>query len=210
MIPAQADAAVQDAFKQTALEPRLEEAQAGQRVVFVVDAAHFILAPFLGMLWCFARVFIRAPAGRQRFTVLGALNAITPELVLVTNDTYITACTVCELLRRIAALHLTVPITVVLDKARYQQCQLVEALATALHIELLYLPAYSPNCNLIERLWKLVNKKCLYSTYYAHFADFKHTISTCLSQAHTTHKQELDSLLTLRFQSFKESQVMAG
>jgi len=77
MIPAKADAEVQDAFKQTELEPRLEEAQAGQRAVFLVEAAHFVLAPFLGMLCCFARVFIRAPAGRQRFNVLGALNAIT-------------------------------------------------------------------------------------------------------------------------------------
>jgi transposase len=210
MIPAKADAEVQDAFKKAELEPRLEEAQAGHRAVFFVDAAHFVLAPFLGMLWCFTRVFIRAPAGRQRFNVLGALNAITHELVLVTNDTYITACTVCELLRRLAALHLTVPITVVLDNARYQQCHLVEALAASLQIELLYLPAYSPNLNLIERVWKFVKKTCLYSTYYAHFADFKHAIFTCLSQAHTTYKKELDSLLTLRFQSFKKSQVMAG
>ena len=210
MIPAKADAEVQDAFKKTELEPRLEEAQAGQRTVFVVDAAPFVLAPFLGMLWCFTRVFIRAPAGRQRFNVLGALNAITHELVLVTNDTYITACTVCELLRRIAALHLTAPITLVLDNARYQRCQLVEALAATLQIELLYLPAYSPNLNLIERVWKFVKRTCLYSTYYANFHDFKQAISTGLAQTHTTYKKELDSLLTLRFQSFKKSQVMAG
>jgi len=55
------------------------------------------------MLWCFARVFIRAPAGRQRFNVLAALNAITHELVMVTNDTYINASTVCELLHQLAA-----------------------------------------------------------------------------------------------------------
>ncbi len=79
MIPAKADVEVQEAFKTTQLEPRLEQAKAGQRAVFFVDAAHFVLAPFLGMLWCFARVFIRAPAGRQRFNVLGALNAITHE-----------------------------------------------------------------------------------------------------------------------------------
>src|SRR5271155_2491434 len=58
------------------LEPRLDEAKAGQRVVFFVDAAHFVLAPYLGMLWCFVRQFIRAPAGRQRFNVLGALRAV--------------------------------------------------------------------------------------------------------------------------------------
>jgi transposase len=209
MIPAKADVDVQEAFKATALEPRLKQAKAGQRAVFFVDAAHFVLAPFLGRLWCFARVFIRAPAGRQRFTVLGALNAITPELVRVTNDTYITASTVGELLRQLAARHLGVPITRVLDNARYQKCQLVEALAASLQIELLYLPAYSPNLNLIERVWKFVKKTCL-STYYANFHDFKHAISACLAQTQTTYQKELDSLLTLKFQTFKESQVMAA
>ena len=133
--------------------------------MFFVDAAHFVLAPFLGMLWCFARVFIAAPAGRQRFNVLGALNAITHELVTVTNDTYINAESVCELLRRLAALGLGMPITLVLDNARYQKCHVVQTLAETLQIELLYLPPYSPNLNLIERLWKLVKKKCLYSIY---------------------------------------------
>ncbi len=209
MIPAKADLAAQEAFKTNELEPRLAEAQAGQRAVFFGDAAHFVLAPFLGMLWCFTRLFLRAPAGRKRFNVLGALNAITHELVLVTNETYITATTVCELLRQLAALHLTVPITLVLDNARYQKCQLVEALAASLQIELLYLPAYSPNLNLIERLWKFVKKTCLYSKYYANFHDFKQAISACLAQTHTTYKKELDSLLTLKFQTFKESQIMA-
>ncbi len=64
MVPAKADVEAQQAFKQNELEPRLEQAKAGQRAVFFVDAAHFVLAPFLGVLWCFARVFIRAPAGR--------------------------------------------------------------------------------------------------------------------------------------------------
>lgn len=177
--------------------------------MFLGEAAHFVLAPFLGMLWCFTRLFLRAPAGRKRFNVLGALNAITHELVLVTHETYITATTVCELLRQLAALHLTVPMTLVLDNARYQKCQLVEALAASLQIELLYLPAYSPNLNLIERLWKFVKKTCLYSKYYANFHDFKQAISACLAQTHTTYKKELDSLLTLKFQTFKESQIMA-
>jgi transposase len=146
----------------------LAEAQAGQRAVFFVDAAHFVLAPFLGFLWCFARVFIPAPAGRQRFNVLAALNAVTHDLVWVSNDTYITAASVCALLQDLAALNLTVPITLVLDNARYQRCALVQDLAATLHIELLYLPAYSPNLNLIERLWKFVKKEALYSHYYSH------------------------------------------
>lgn len=136
--------------------------------------------------------------------MLGALNSITHELVMVTNDTYITADSVCELLRRIAKLNLGMPITLVLDNARYQKCNIVTALALQLKIDLLYLPAYSPNLNLIERLWKFVKKKVLYSKYYTNFSDFRGAITDCLSQTHTTHKAELDSLLTLNFQSFKK------
>ena|SRR5271157_4006594 len=202
MIPAKADPEVQAAYLETELEPRLAEAKAGQRAVFFVDAAHFVLAPFLGFLWSFVRVFIQAPCGRQRFNVLGALNAISHELITVTNDSYITSVQVCELLKKLADLHLTVPITLFLDNAAYQRCALVRETADRLHIELCFLPAYSPNLNLIERLWKFVRKQCLYSHYYADFAAFKTAISACLAQTHTTYKADLDSLLTLRFQRF--------
>lgn len=208
MIPAKADPDQQAAYLQETLEPRLAEAQAGKCAVYFVDAAHFVLAPFLGFLWCFVRVLIRAPAGRQRFNVLGALNAITHELITVTNTTYITAESICELLYKLAALNLGVPITLVLDNARYQKCALVQTVADRLHIELCYLPAYSPNLNLIERLWKFVKKQCLYSKYYADFAAFKAAIETCLSETHTKHKDALDSLLTLRFQTFEKAQFV--
>src|SRR5436190_23325351 len=79
------------------LEPRLEQAKAGTRAVFFVDSAHFVLRAYLGFLWCFARVFVRAPSGRQRFNVLGALNAITSQLITVTNESYINSMSVGEL-----------------------------------------------------------------------------------------------------------------
>jgi len=154
------------------------------------------------------RPHLQAPSGRQRFNVLGALNAITHELITVTNDTYITAETVCTLLQKLAALNLGVPITLFLDNARYQKCARVTTTAANLHIELCFLPAYSPNLNLIERLWKFVKKQCLYSKYYADFATFKGAIETCLSEIHTTHKSALDSLITLRFQTFKKAQLV--
>lgn len=115
-----------------------------------------MLAPFLGYLWCFTRIFIRALSGRQLFNVLGALHAITHELVTVTNETYINAQSVCDLLWKIARLNLDTPITFILDNARYQRCRVVKNLAAQVNIELVFLPAYSPNLNLIERLWKFV------------------------------------------------------
>ena len=208
MIPAKADPEAQAAYLEQEIQPRLAQAQAGRRAVFFVDAAHFVLAPFLGFLWSVVRVFIPAPAGRQRFNVLGALHALTHELITVSNDTYITAQTVCELLEKLAAQNLGVPITLFLDNARYQKCALVLATAARLHIELCFLPAYSPNLNLIERLWKFVKKQCLYSKYYADFATFQSAIVECLSQTNTTHKAALDSLITLRFQLFQQAQFV--
>lgn len=190
------------------LEPHLEEAQAGKRAVFFMDAAHFVLGAFLGYLWSAVRLFLPTPSGRQRWNVLAALNAITHEIVTVSNDTYITASSVCQLLEKLAALNLGVPITVFLDNARYQRCALVMEKAQSLHIELCFLPAYSPNLNLIERLWRFVKKKCLYSHYYEKFALFQTAITDCLEHTQTTYKTDLDSLLTPHFQLFQESQFV--
>ena len=118
--------------------------------MFFVDAAHFVFGTFLCCLWSFKRIFVRAASGRQRFNVLGAWNAVTRELIAVTNTTVVNTETMCELLRKIAALGFTGPITLVLDNARYQRNAVVQALAEQLSITLLYLPSYSPNLNLIE------------------------------------------------------------
>jgi len=205
-IPAKADIKAQMEFHDQKLQPRLEEAKAGKRVVYFVDAAHFVLGAFLGCLWSFVRVYVRTPSGRQRFNVLGAINAITKGLITVTNDTYITSIQVCELLRKIVNANIGIPVTLVLDNARYQRCKLVMELADELKIELLFLPPYSPNLNLIERLWKLVKKECLYSKYYENFVSFKKSIENILDNMNDTHQEKLQTLLTLNFQTFTEEQ----
>lgn len=83
------------------------------------------------------------------------------ELIRVTNHPYVTAETVCELLRKIAELGLGMPTTLVLDNARDPRCERVQSLARELQIELLFLPSYSPNLNLIERLGKFTKKEAL-------------------------------------------------
>jgi hypothetical protein len=125
MLPSKADVDEQEQFKTNQLEPVLDEAKQGQRSVYFMDAAHFVLAPFLGYLWRFCRLFIKAPAGRKRFNVLGALNAITHQLVTVTNDAYINSFSVCELLWKLRQMQPNQLITVILDNARYQKCERV-------------------------------------------------------------------------------------
>ncbi len=173
-----------------------------------MDAAHFVFGPFLGILWCFTRLFVKAPSGRERLNVLAALNAKTHALVTVTNQSYINAQSVCELLNQLAIRHGQTPITVVLDNARYQRCKLVQELAIRLGIELLFLPPYSPNLNLIERFWKFVKKHCLYSRYYPDSATFQQAILSFIATAPSMYKTELESLLTLKFQTFQDVPIV--
>lgn len=176
--------------------------------MYFVDAAHFVMGSFLGWLWCAVRMCVRAASGRQRYNVLGALHATTHELIRVTNDGYITSCTVCDLLRKIAALKLPTPITLVMDNARYQRCRLVQDLAKELNIDLLFLPSYSPNLNLIERLWKFVKKTALNSRRHANFAEFQAAIDDCLDRLTTDHQRALDTLLTHNFQTFENVSIL--
>lgn len=81
--------------------------------------------------------------------------------------------------------------------------------AAELGIELLFLPPYSPNLNLIERLWKFVKKEVLYGKYYEKFDGFQEAITNCLKETETTHKKALDSLLTLKFQTFAKTKIVA-
>lgn len=203
-------ARVQAQFRENQLEPCLQEARAGTRAVFFVDAAHFVWAPFLGCLWCLQRLFVRSATGRRRYNVLGAVNAVTHELFRVTNEGYINAETVCTLLRTLAAAGLGVPLTVVLDNVKYQRCELVQSLARSLGITLLFLPSYSPNLNLIERVWRFVRKRSLNSAYHSSFEAFQAAIDGCLENLGTTYKDEAATLLVHKFQTFDNVPILAA
>ena len=155
-------------------------------------------------------MFVRAASGRQRFNVLGAWNGVTRQFLAVTNTTVVNTGTMVELLRVIAAEGLVGPITVVLDNAKYQRNKVVQAEAAGLGIGLLYLPSYSPNLNLIERLWGFAKRRSVYGKYHANFASFRAAIEATLAGVHTTHAAELASLMTLRFQTFDDVSLLAA
>ena len=193
--------------------PPLEAAQslrpdAGH--VYFVDAAHFVFGTYLCCLWSFARIFVRAASGRQRLNVLGAWNAITRQLITVINTTVVNSETMCELLRKIAAQGLAGPITLVLDNARYQRNALVQALAKELGITLLFLPSYSPNLNLIERLWRFLRRRAIYGRYHPTFQQFQAAILDTIDRLPSDHADSLASLMTLRFQQFENVSLLAA
>lgn len=171
--------------------------------MFFVDAAHFVWQGYVGFLWCFCKIWFGSPSGRKRFNVLAALNAVSLEVLTVCNDSYIESWAVIDLLWKLRGRHrLTgLPISIVLDNASYQRSGIVRYLAMLMGIELIYLPSYSPNLNLIERLWKFVRKKCLASKQYDTFEGFCSAIQSCVEDAHINHADELASLLTWNFQT---------
>jgi transposase len=175
-----------------------------------VDAAHFVYGTYLCCLWSILRVFVRAASGRQRFNVLGAWDAVARTLTAVTNTAVVNTDTMCELLQAVAARGLAGPVTLVLDNARYQRNDVVKGRARELGIELLFLPSYSPNLNLIERLWRFTKRRAVYGKYHPTFADFRAAIQEVLDGVPTTHAEALASLMSLNFQEFEDVSLLAA
>jgi transposase len=181
----------------------LEEAKTGKRVVCFADAVHFVHGAFVACLWSLTRIFIPTPSGRNRYNVPGAIDAVSHDLVKVCNTTYINALSVCELLEKIALKHINIPIATVLDNAKYQRCDYVINKALGLGIELLFVPSYSPNLNIIERLWKWTKSDCLNCKYYSKFSEFVDAINCSLSKTENKeNKDKLDTQLSLNFQLY--------
>jgi transposase len=203
-------ARTQAEFLEQQLEPALAEARQGTAQLFFVDAAHFVMGSFLCHVWCLVRMMIRGASGRKRYSVMGAWNAGSNAVVTVTTATVVNAETMCVLLVKIAKLGLKGPVRLVLDNARYQHCDIVIDLAKTMNIELLFLPSYSPNLNLIERLWKFIKKDVLYARHYGTFAEFCAAIDCCLSKIATDHRKALKTLMTHKFQTFDKVSFLAA
>lgn len=171
-------------------------------ILLFMDASHFVLGcDFLGGVYSRTRRFVKTFSGRQRYNVLGAINFTTKKVHTVTNNTYITATEICQMLRLVASEYPGKKIHIVLDNARYQKCDMVSLLAKELSIDLVFLPPYSPNLNLIERLWKFTKGK-LRIKYYDDFVTFKQTIDDIIDGADNIFKEQISSLIGEKIQLF--------
>ena len=151
---------------------------------------------------------LKTNSGRNRLNILGAYSPDERDLISLSGRESCDGERVAQLLHKIRAANPGKRSLIVLDNAPYNHADPVSEAAKRLRIELLYLPTYSPNLNLIERFWKFVKKTCLYSKYYSDHLSFQQAIIECIEQAPHRHKDELASLLTLKFQSFKEVPVI--
>lgn len=180
----------------------MKKAEKGSISLLFLDASHFVMGcDFLGYLYGKVRRFVKTYSGRKRYNVLGAMDFVTKKVLTVANDSYITATEVCSMLQKISEEYTRKEVHVVLDNASYQKCSIVQELAKQLGIHLVYIPPYSPNLNLIERLWKFVKGE-LRSKYYNDFGLFQQKINSVINSTTQENKARVAKLIGEKIQLF--------
>ena len=199
-LPAKADPIAQRKFYDKTLKPLIEKAKSGVISLIYIDASHFVMGcNFLGYIYGVGRRLITTFSDRKRFNVLGALDFLTKKVTTITNDSYIRAAEVCDLLWKIALEYKGKDVYIVLDNASYQKCKEVQNFAAEININLIFIPPYSPNLNLIERFWKHVKGK-LRTRYFNNFQNFCETINSIVA----CKDHALDSLISDNVQFFDD------
>jgi transposase len=144
--------------------------------------------------------WIKSNTGRKRVNLLGSYSPISTTTEILQTTEPCTADTVIQLLVQIRQACLRANrIVVIMDNVRYQRAKKVKAYAEQAHIELLYLPSYSPNLNLIERLWDYLKDLLVRNHYYESFVLFCAMISSTLKTL-KDRKAEWLSRMTENFQ----------
>ena len=138
--------------------------------------------------------------GRRRLNILGAINMVDFSIVPLLTERNCDKEVIKVFLNETRKTYPKAKkITIFLDNARYQRNYEVQNHAKQLGIILKFMPPYSPNLCLIERLWKFFKKKVIKNRYYKTFDEF-HDFVCKFFQNWDKWKKELQSLLTLNFE----------
>jgi transposase len=183
--------------------PRKKGVLTRRRKVYFLDAAHLLHAaiPTRGWIKRTKSVILKTNSGRNRLNIIGAYSPDDQSLINWEGRESCDAERVAAVLQQIRRANPGKRLLVVLDNAPYNHAPAVTEAAKALRIELLYLPTYSPNLNLIERFWKFLKRKVARNRYHATFAEFRAAVQKVLNNF-SAYREELASLLTERFQLF--------
>ena len=184
----------------TMLEEKLVD-NSGKTAVFYADATHPQHNTHCSYGWIKKgqNKEIKTNTGRRRVNINGAVNAKEPTEIVIDESESIDANSTVRLLTNLENLGSDLEkIYLVVDNARYYKCRIVQDYLQNSKIELLYLPPYSPNLNLIERLWRLLKKEILYNRYIEKFADFRKTILNFFANI-KDYARQLETLMSLNF-----------
>ena len=200
-VPAKASEDTQRTFVAEILGPLMAQANANTPLYFV-DGTHPSYTAHAAHGWIRKGQTreLRSNHGRTNININGALS--WPEREFVHRQTgRITSAEMILLFDDLQARHPTASaIRVVLDNARYNHSKEVKAWLACddCRVELVYLPPYAPNLNLIERFWWLFKKSTIYNAYFPTFADFKAAVEKFFANL-DDYRDAICSLITDQF-----------
>jgi transposase len=180
IIPGKANAEAQKEFLQQ-YEELKNKLKPADKILFMdgVHPQHNTIAAY-GWIKKGKEKEIKSNTGRQRLNINGALELDNCKMTVTFEET-LNSITVLSLFKKLRKVYKKAgKLYIICDNAKYYKKDTVLLAAKKLNIELVFLPPYSPNLNLIERFWRLFKKRILYNQYYEKFSDFKNVmVSLC-------------------------------
>lgn len=135
--------------------------------------------------------------GRGRLNINGALDVGGMRVVTRISDALNAESTIAFLGDVENAYPGKARVHVVVDNARYYRNKLVTEWLAApeRRVQLVFLPPYSPNLNLIERLWRYLHKYVIGTTRREKFSEFEADVREFLGSGFAAHEQALRSFI---------------
>jgi transposase len=198
LVPGKAERQAQEVF--LADYEKLKKNKGESDVILFMDAVHPQHNPILGYGWIKRgeEREVRSNTGRRRLNINGAIDLERLEPVVRYDDTIDAASTIALFEQLLEVYACAACIYVICDNAGYYRSKAVQAYLENSRIKLVFLPAYAPNLNLIERLWKFFKKQVLYNRYHESFGAFRTACEDFFANPHR-YQRELQSLLTENF-----------
>jgi len=192
------DAEVQNQFLQgfEALNYTLDE----REVILFMDGVHPQHNTHTTRAWIEKgkEKFIQCNTGRERININGAYNPNNQDLIAIESDS-INADSTIKLFQLIETTYADKDtIYIICDNAKYYKCKLIDEYLSSSKINLIFLPPYSPNLNLIERVWKFLKKKVINTIYYEKFSSFKEAVLKFFNNSNE-YRDELKKSIGLKF-----------
>jgi len=183
---------------------KLLETKGENDPVYFVDACHpqQNSIPAYGWIRRGKEKLLKSNGGRKRVNIHGGVNIHSMDTVVDFTKS-VNKESSLRLLLKIEAKHPDAEaIHVWLDNASYYKAKWLKEQLKGSKIVLHFLPPYSPNLNLIERLWKFFKKEILYNQYREKYEDF---VEACKGffRKRTKYKEKLRSLLTEKFHLYE-------
>ena len=187
-------------------EKELQRSKEGETHLLFYDPVHQLHNTINGKCWQAKgghnTVVLSSNTGRKRITILGAISPINYQFTSITLEGMVDKEVTMEALKNIRKTYNDdKKIIIIMDNAKYNRAYVVQDLAKQLNISIKFLPPYSPNLNLIERVWKFLKKK-LKNKYIEKFDDFKYWIDEFCKNFYE-FKSEIAKLISNNIQIIK-------